>query len=126
MEEGPETPLPHLSKMQEMAGLAVLKAESLFAQGQTKEGIQWLLTTHRMARHAGAGDFLVSFLVQNLIETNAIRTAARHCLAWDEATRQAYASTLQTLPPLHTAQEAFRGERVLIDWIARHAKSSRK
>jgi len=118
-EDGPEMALPHTSKMLEMASLAILGAETSFASGKTKEGLDWLLTTQRMARHAGAGDLLISNLVQFAIETNAIRAAARHCLSWDPETRQSYTAMLQTLPPLHTTQAAYRGEHWLIDWVER-------
>jgi hypothetical protein len=70
-----------------------------------------------MARHAGAGDILISNLVQFSIETNALRAAARHCLGWDEETRRSYSAMLKTLPPLHTTRAAYRGERLFADWV---------
>jgi hypothetical protein len=119
LEDGPMISLPHMAKIRQMASLAILKAESLFADGKTKEGIDWLRIAHRTARHAGAGDFLVTNLVQFLIEGNAIREAARHCLGWDEETRHAYAAMLKALPPLHTTQDAYRNEYLFIDWTER-------
>jgi hypothetical protein len=116
-EDGPEMALPHTSKMIEMGGIAILKAEAAFAEGKTREGLDWLIIAHRMARHAGAGDVLISNLVQFAIETNVLRAAARHSLNWDEETRQAYAGMLQTLPPLHSTQAAFHGEHIFVDWI---------
>jgi len=124
LEDGPGTSLPHLAKIRQLAGLAIINAETLFAKGKVKEGVEWLMVAHRIARHAGAGDLLISFLVQNAIETNAVRAAARHCLSWDDGTRQAYAAALQTLPPLRTVQESFHGEQVLIDWVERRALPS--
>jgi hypothetical protein len=120
MEDGPLTLLPHLAKIREMSSLAIAQAESLFSQGKVKEGTEWLLTAHRMARHSGAGDMLISNLVQYAIETNALRAAARHCLDWDEATRRSYAAELKSLPPLHSTQAAYRGERIFADWIEKH------
>jgi hypothetical protein len=79
--------------------------------------LDWLVITHRMARHAGAGDLLISNLVQISIETNAIHAAARHCLNWDEQTRQAYAAMLEALPPLHSTQKAVGGEHLFTDWV---------
>ncbi|MDR3403111.1 MAG: hypothetical protein P4L99_11500 [Chthoniobacter sp.] len=117
MEEGPFMALPHVSKMQEMASISILQAEALFAGGKTREGLDWLIVAHRLARHAGAGDLLISNLVQSAIETNALRAAARHCLAWDADTRKTYAALLKTLPPLHTTQAAYGGESALIDWL---------
>jgi hypothetical protein len=116
MEDGPMISLPHMAKIRQMSSLAILKAESLFAEGKTKDGIDWLLIAHRMARHAGAGDFLVTNLVQFLIEGTVIHEAARHCLGWDEETRHAYATLLKALPPLHTTQDAYRNESLFIDW----------
>lgn len=120
MEDGPGMILPHLAKLQQISSLAIVKADSLFAQGKVQEGIDWLVITHRIARHAGVGDMLISHLVQNAIETNAIRAAGRHCLGWDVETRHAYAATLHGLTPLRTAQDGLRGERIFIDWIERH------
>jgi hypothetical protein len=109
--------MPHTSKMIEMGGIAILKAEALFAEGKTREGLDWLIIAHRMARHAGAGDVLISNLVQIAIEGNALRAAARHSLSWDQETRHTYAGMLQALPPLHSTQAAFGGENIFVDWI---------
>jgi len=112
--------LPHLAKVQELSSLAIVKAESLFAEGKVKEGTAWLLVAHRMARHAGTGDLLISNLVQESLEANALHAAARHCLGWDADTRQAYLTALRDLPPLHPLENAFRGERMFINWMERH------
>ncbi|MEI9893518.1 MAG: hypothetical protein WDN28_06365 [Chthoniobacter sp.] len=37
-EDGPFMALPHVSKLQEMASIAILQAETLFADGKVKEG----------------------------------------------------------------------------------------
>lgn len=126
LEEGPAMPLPHVAKLQQISSLVIVKAESAFAQGKVQEGLDWLVVAHRMARHAGAGDMLISYLVQNAIETNAIRAAGRHCLGWDTETRHAYAATLQGLAPLHTAQDALRSERIFVDWVERHFNAGGK
>jgi hypothetical protein len=123
-EDGPMCSLPHVAKVRQIASIAIVKAEALFADGKTKEGVQWLLSAHRIARHAGAGDLLITYLVQNVLETNAIRAAARHCLEWDEPLRQSYAKTLNALPPLHSIGEALQGEHVLIDWVERRVETA--
>jgi hypothetical protein len=117
LEDGPEMALPHVSKMMQLSRLAILKADSLFAEGRNSEGIQWLLAVHRAARHAGAGDLLISALVQFAIDTSAARAGALHCLGWDEATRKIYADGLKALPPLHSLQDAVRGEVIFVDWV---------
>ena len=119
LEEGPALALPHVSKMMELSRLAILKADSLFAEGKATEGVDWLLAAHRAARHAGAGDLLISALVQTSIEATTINAAARHCLGWDEATRKSYSDGTKTLPPFHTLQDAFGGEYHFVDWIER-------
>ncbi len=118
-EDGPAMLMPHLSKMREMANMATAQAEGLFAQGKTAEGLELLLATHRIARHPGAGETLISYLVQVAIEDLALHSAARHCLGWDEATRHGYAEQLKKLPPMHSLQEEYRGESVFIDWLER-------
>ena len=123
-EEGPEMSLPHLSKMRELCLLAILKADTLFAEGQPTEGADWLLLAERAARHAAAGDLLISVLVQDSIESTIIYAAGQHCLGWDEATRKRYADALKALPPPHRYQDAFRRETVNIDWVERRLQSS--
>ena len=39
LEDGPELLLPHLSKLREMANIAVVRGEALVAQGKTDEGL---------------------------------------------------------------------------------------
>ena len=110
----------YVTKMRELADLAVAEAEAAFAQNKTATGIDWLLTAHRMARHTGAGDMYISFIVQSLIDELAMQSAARHCLAWDEATRHGYAEKVQALPPLHTWQDSYRYDQAVItDYLER-------
>ena len=111
-EDGPKMSVPHLSKMRQMAIIALGQGESSLAQGKTAEGLDWFLTAHRMARHCAAD----GTLVQNVIETLALNAAGRHCLSWDEPTRHGYADKLKTLPPLHSLPECYRGELSFIDW----------
>jgi hypothetical protein len=102
-----------------LANIAVVRGEILLAQGKTNEGLDWFITAHRIARHSAVGGTLISFLVQAAIESGALQAAARHCLAWDEATRRAYTAKLKTLQPLHSLQEGFRGELTFADWLER-------
>jgi hypothetical protein len=124
VEDGPAMVMPHLSKMREFANLAIVEGERALAQGKTAEGLEWFLHAHRMARHSGAGDTLISFLVQTSIETTALQAAARHCLGWDEPTRRDYAAKLQALPPLRTLQEGYHGELLFADWFQRLADNN--
>ncbi|HSI15191.1 MAG TPA: hypothetical protein VK961_24295 [Chthoniobacter sp.] len=126
LEDGPVMPLPHLAKLQQMSSMAIVKAKSLFAQDKVQEGMSWLVVAHCMARHAGAGDLLISHLVQDAIEVNALRAAALHCLGWNTETRHGYAAMLESLPPLHTAQDGLRGERLFVDWVERHFNAGGK
>lgn len=116
-EDGPFMPLPHLSKVRELASFALVHGEALIQRDKTAEGMEWFLIAHRIARHSGTGETLVSYLVQLSIEDLALRAAARHCLGWDEATRRTYAEKLGTLPPLRSLKEAFRGELLFADWL---------
>ena len=116
-EDGPAMALPHLSKMRQLTSLALVESERQFLKGDSTSGIDWLLVAHRMARHSGAGDTLISFLVQESGEESALRAAARHCLGWDENTRRQYAEKLNSLPLPHSLQDSYRGEKVFIDWL---------
>ena len=112
-EDGPGMLMPHLSKLREMANIATAQAEALFAQGKTGEGLDWLLVTHRIARHSGTGETLISYLVQASIEDIALRAAARHCLGWDETTRHGYADRLKHSHRCSVSRENYRGEKDL-------------
>jgi len=123
-QDGPEMILPHLSKMRELSLLAILKADALFSEGRTKEGIEWLLLTERAARHSGAGDLLISVLVQDSIESTIIYSAGKHCLDWDDVTRKRFVDELKALPPEHNFRDALRHESVFIDWVERQIQST--
>ena len=116
-EDGPAMALPHISKMRQLTSLALLESERQFLDGNTANGMDWILITHRMARHSGAGDTLISFLVQEEGEASALRAAARHCLGWDETTRRQYAEKLNSLPPPQSLQDSYRSEKIFIDWL---------
>ena len=118
-DDGPFLALPHISKILELARVAAVEAEAKLAQGKTEEGIEWLLTAHRIARHSGAGDSILSFLVQNSIESMAFKAAARHCLLWDETSRHGYSAKLKSLPPLHSLADAYHGELSMAAWLER-------
>jgi hypothetical protein len=122
MDEGPELSLPHLSKMRELCSLAILKADVFFAEGKTREGVHWLLLADRAGRDAGAGDLVISVLVEDSIESTIIYSAGSRCLGWDDATRKIYAKGLDASPP-HRLQDAFHGETVFIDWVERRLQS---
>jgi len=124
LKEGPELGLPHISKIRELSRLAVLKADALFAEDKASEGIDWLLLTHRAARHAGASDLLIAVLVQDSIEGAIIYSAGLHCLGWNDAVRKMYADGLKTLPPPHSLGDAVRNETIFIDWIERLLQST--
>lgn len=116
-EDGPSLPLPHVSKIQTLCRLALLKAEKLFAEHKTSEAIDLLLCVHRAGRHCGTGDLIIPVLAQFNIEQSTIRTAASHVLDWNESTRLEYMSKWKSLPPLHTVKNAIKGELLYIDWL---------
>lgn len=116
-EDGPSLPLPHVSKIQVLCRLGLLKAERLFARHKTAEAIDWLLRVHRAARHCGAGDLVIPVLAQFQIDQSAMKTAAAHILDWNESTRLEYMSKWESLPPLHTVKNAIKGELLYIDWL---------
>jgi len=121
--EGPAMAMPHVSKMMELSRLAILKADSLFEAGKPLDGIDWLLLTHRAARHAGAGDILISALVQDSIEASVINAAGQHLMKWDDATRQKYLEGFAALPPTHSIADALSGEEFFVDWIEKTFQS---
>jgi hypothetical protein len=109
--------IPPVPKILRLANLAIAEAEASLSQGKKSEGLDWLLTAHRIARHCGADQTMTSFLLQSSIETMALQAAARHCLDWDEATRCGYAEKLKELPPLSSSQESYRSAMGFIEWL---------
>ena len=63
LEDGFSLQLPHLSKIRELHAVAVCLALEEFSREKTESGVDWLLISHRMARHGGAGNTLISWLV---------------------------------------------------------------
>lgn len=116
-DEGPHLPLPHVSKIQTLSRLALLKAETLLAEHQTDEAMEWLLSVHRAARHCGSGELIIPVLSQFQLEQAVIRATAAHVLEWDAASRREYLSKWKSLPPLHTVKEAIKGELHFIAWL---------
>lgn len=116
-ELGPETTMPHISKMMEMVNIALGEAEFQLTRGDVAQGQRWLLAAHRMARHAGSDDILLSYLVQCAMEQNTLRCTARHCIEWRAPVRQAYQAKLKQLPPLHSLQQAYDGEGRFATWL---------
>jgi hypothetical protein len=55
-ESGPGMALPHLSKLSELATLAVVNAEVLLSEGKAEASFEYFLMAHRIARHAAAED----------------------------------------------------------------------
>lgn len=116
-EEGPHLPLPHLSRVQNLCRLSLLKVELLFAEDKKNEARDWLLAIHRAARHCGSGDLILPVLTQFQLEQAAIRATGRHVLDWDSVSRLEYLSKWKALPPLHTVKDAIKGELHFIEWL---------
>jgi hypothetical protein len=116
-EDGPFLALPHVSKIQVLSRLALLKAELLFAEHKTQEAMDWLISAHRAARHCGSGDLIMPVLAQFQMEQAAIRVSAMHVLDWDAGSRNEYLARWNALPPLHTVKNAIKGELQFIDWL---------
>lgn len=122
--DGPDTVLSYPSKMQQMAKIAIMEAQAAFADDRVAAGMDWLLTVHRMARHTGTGELYITFIVQSLLNELAIRTAAQHCLAWDESTRHAYAAQLLALPKLPTWRASYlQDQKMATDWLERRLQT---
>ena len=120
LEEGPGTNLPHISKLRQLVILAVAEGEVAFAAGQPDQGRDWLLITHRMARHVGVDGSLVGVLLQYGIDDLALRAAARHCLSWDEKSREDYAERLDELPRFQFLPTVYQHDcEIYNDWIER-------
>lgn len=116
-EEGPHLQLPHLSKIQTLCRLSLLKVELLFAEDRKTEAMDWLLAIHRAARHCGSGDLIIPVLTQFQLEQSVTRATGRHVLDWDSVSRLEYLSKWKALPPLHTVKDAIKGELHFIEWL---------
>ncbi len=116
-EDGPFLPLPHVTKLQMLCRLGLLKSKQLFSEQNTAEAIDWLFCVHHAARHCGAGDLIIPILGQFTIEQLIMHVAAAHVLDWNESTRVEYLSRWNSLPPLHTVSSSVKGELQYIDWL---------
>lgn len=116
-EDGPEMRVPHLAKVRELSTVVLMLAEGHFAKGETRTGIELLEVAHHVARDADTGSMLIATIVQDLLERQTIRLAARHCMHWKTDDREFYAERLGALPDLRPLHEGFAGESILADWF---------
>ncbi|HSJ03215.1 MAG: hypothetical protein ACAI34_10560 [Verrucomicrobium sp.] len=121
LEDGPFMPLPHLTKMQVLCNLMLLKADSQFASGDTEDAVDTLFAVLRAARHLGEGDMLVTALTQYTTESQVIALLGRHVLNFNEPLRVATLTRWRALPPLHTTAQAVKGERGFTAWAEQQA-----
>ena len=114
-EEGVGMTTPHLAKMRELSTIVLVLAEAKFSEGEVAGGVDLLLMAHHIARDAGVTPFLISNIIQNVLERRTIETAARHCMSWDEEMRGDYARRQSELPGLSSLPQAFAWELAWID-----------
>ena len=114
-EDGVGMSTPHLAKMREFSTIVLVLAEAKFAKGEVAGGIDLLLLAHHIARDAGVTPFLISNIIQNILERRTIETAARHCMSWDAEMRGDYARSQSELPGLSLLPQAFAWELAWID-----------
>ena len=114
-EEGVAMTTPHLTKMREFSTIVLVLAEAKFSKGEVAGGVDLLLMAHHIARDAGVTPFLISNIIQNVLERRTIETAARHCMSWDAEMREDYARRQSELPGLSSLPQAFARELAWID-----------
>ena len=74
--DGPFTLLPFLARGRDLSRAMLLQARVDFADGKRVAGVDYLLDTVALARHLGAKGPMISQLVQDAIESNAIMLTA--------------------------------------------------
>jgi len=98
----------------------------LFAEGNNRDALEWILTAQKAARHTALGDMLVSALVQFGIEAQCLAVTGRHLLALSEPERAEHLKSLKGLSPLRTVAQAFGGELHYVDWAEQEFQGAKE
>lgn len=117
LDEGPFTPMPHLTKLQQMCRIALVQAEVHYAAGEMDKAWACTKQVHAAARHLASDALLITAIMQHSIEQQAIRTTARHALSLDEDQGETMEREMKALPALRTVSEALTGEHAMADWM---------
>jgi hypothetical protein len=123
-EKGPGMPMSHLSKLTELATLAVVNAELLLSEGKAEASLEYFMIAHRIARHAAADPVIIGYLVQTSINAMTMRAVARHVLDWAPAIRESYLKQWRALPPEKTLPECYAGELAVVPWYEKLLRKS--
>lgn len=116
-DEGPFAPIPHLTKVQLMCRLALVKAEAHYAAEELEEAWKWTRHAHAAARHLSAEPLLITVIAQHAVEQQALRLTARHVLGMEVEWATQVAESMRSLAPLHEVREALTRENAVADWM---------
>src|SRR5438552_8961802 len=111
--DGPFTLLPYLGRGRELSLALLLQVRLDFADGKRSAGVEDLIVTFALARHLGANGPMISVLVQDAIESNAIKLSATNLSSFNDAELADFAKKLSALPAPYTLAESMTlGERM--------------
>jgi hypothetical protein len=123
-QDGIQTQMPHLNKGRELAHIGLLRARWNFEKGKYRAGIDDIGAVLALARHLAADNTLISLLVQQSIEQQAIQVTARHLPDMDTDTQKHVRAKLEALPPAATLRRAILTERTTgAEWMIKQLKA---
>ena len=127
-ENGPFAMLPHLTKVRDLARIALLRARLRFEADETTGAMDDIVAAMTMGRHAGQEGVIIlsSILVDYTIEFQAIQTIAEFLPKLNGTQRQSLEQSFRELPVQGGMQKAVAGEKQLfMTWLIREIKTAK-
>jgi hypothetical protein len=109
--EGPNMLIPQLGKGKELGRIALLRAKLRLQKGDINGAEDDIVATLRMARHVSDSTVLISFLVDNAMEKQAIELLAANLPALNHAALDRTAKALSALPVTPSLSECIGAEK---------------
>ncbi len=117
---GPMLRLPHLNHVRELSYVALLRARTRFADGETDAAVTDVLAVMKMARDCGRSPVLIPMLMDIAMEKMATDVLAANLSQLDPAQLNQLTTSLQELPPSASLAEGLRQESDMFGgWVGR-------
>jgi hypothetical protein len=118
LEDGVNLPLPHAWRASLLGKLACLAAQRDFEQGKRAEAIDNLIAAMTLARHSVSPPLLITVVVDESIEGQAIYVAAGYLNTLGAAEMKCLSERIDRLPAAGTISQAVLGEKeIYLEWF---------
>jgi len=123
-EDGGELLLPHVLNARHLMRLSLLRARDHFEHGRHIQGIDDVIDTMLLARHAGSDGVTVSLLASFSIESTAGLVVAAYLPKMPPESLDLLAKQLAALPAPAVMSRTLANEQYLLDWFISRYESA--